>query len=179
LPPTIETERLVLRPMTLDYLDDYLALRSDPEIARYLRPRDRPALHERAKADQDSWDRHGYGPFAALDRGTGNFCGRINLQDRCDADEIEIGWMIKPEAWGQGLATEAVRAVIGWCFQVLDISHVAAFIKPANESSHRLAGRLGMTLRRIEASDHGAEQVWAISRDTWRRSNSRGQLGRE
>jgi RimJ/RimL family protein N-acetyltransferase len=160
--------------MTMAYLGDYVALRSDPEIARYLRPRDRPALLERAKADQDSWDRHGYGPFAAIDRRTGNFRGRINLQHRLDRDEIEIGWMIKPEAWGQGLATEAVRAVIAWCFQALDISYITAFIKPANESSHRLAGRLGMTLLRIESSDSGVEQVWAISRETWRTTNPPG-----
>jgi RimJ/RimL family protein N-acetyltransferase len=174
---TIATERLVLRPMTMDYLDEYVALRSEPAIARYLRPSNRPALLERAKADQDRWNTQGYGPFAAVDRCTGKFRGRINLQQRADLDEIEIGWMFKREAWGQGLATEAVRAVIAWCFEVLDIKCVAAFIKPANENSHRVAHRLGMTLLRSERADSGVEQVFAISRDAWRAGNPPKRLG--
>lgn len=157
----------MLRPMTMDYLDEYVALRSQSEIARYLRSRDQAALRERLGADQDRWNRDGYGPFAALDRYDGTFRGRVNLRRRADTNEIEIGWMFKRESWGQGFATEAAQAVITWCFQVLKIPYVTAFMKPANERSHRVAKRLGMTLLRTGSSDSGIEQVFAISRDAW------------
>jgi RimJ/RimL family protein N-acetyltransferase len=117
------------------------------------------------------WNAQGYGPFAAIDRRNGKFRGRINLQRRADTDEIEIGWIFERGSWGQGLATEAVRAVLAWCFQVLDISCIVACIEPSNERSHRVADRLGMTLLRSGTSDGGVEQVFAIPRGRWRRGN--------
>jgi RimJ/RimL family protein N-acetyltransferase len=104
----------------------------------------------------------------AIDRCNGEFRGRINLQHRADADEIEIGWMFKRESWGQGLATEAVRAAIAWCFAGLDSRYVVALIKPANTSSRRVAGRLGMSLLRSETPHGEVEQVFGISRNSWR-----------
>ena len=61
--------------------------------------------------------------------------------------EIEIGWRLRREAWGQGLATEAARPVLRHAFATLRLPEVVAEIDPANAASLRIAEKLGMRLR--------------------------------
>jgi RimJ/RimL family protein N-acetyltransferase len=61
--------------------------------------------------------------------------------------EIEIGWRLRREAWGQGLAAEAARPVLRHAFVTLKLPEVVADIDPANAASLKVAEKLGLGLR--------------------------------
>lgn len=69
------------------------------------------------------------------------FCGLVPADDGA-----EIGWRLAQECWGQGLATEAARAVIDHGFKTLDFPRIFATVQAANVASIRVAEKLGMTL---------------------------------
>lgn len=60
--------------------------------------------------------------------------------------DVEIGWRLKPEYWGRGLATEIARAVMEYGWRRFNFDRLVAVIRPANQASIRVAEKLGMTL---------------------------------
>jgi ribosomal-protein-alanine N-acetyltransferase len=58
-------------------------------------------------------------------------------------DILELGFHLRPEYWGQGLAEEAARAVIGWAFETLGVRSLFAGHHPANTASEHLLRKLG------------------------------------
>ena len=71
--------------------------------------------------------------------------------------EVEVGWHLHPDSWGRGYATEAARAVVQRGFSD-GLPEVYAVVRPGNERSIAVCGRLGMEpLGRLVAKDfHGA-----------------------
>jgi RimJ/RimL family protein N-acetyltransferase len=63
-------------------------------------------------------------------------------------DEIELGWVIVPERWGQGLATEVARASLGVVFGPLALEEVIAYTQPDNFASRRVMEKSGFWFER-------------------------------
>ena len=147
----IETDRLLLRPLTIADLDEFLALHSAPEVVRTMGPCDRSTAVERLNNYEIEWQERGYGLVALVERATGRFVGRSGLKYWPQFDETEVGWVLHPDCWGRGFATEAARACLDWGFRDLDVAYITAMIVPDNARSLRVAQRLGMTPLR---SDH-------------------------
>jgi ribosomal-protein-alanine N-acetyltransferase len=70
-----------------------------------------------------------------------------------------IGYILHPDAWGQGLATEALTAVIGRVFTAFPIAAITADVDPRNAASLRLLGRLGF------AETHRAQRTWRVGEE--------------
>lgn len=64
----IETERLVLWPLAMADLDEFVALHHDPDVVRFVRTLDRAQAEERLRANEQEWGERGHGLFAILDR---------------------------------------------------------------------------------------------------------------
>ena len=141
----IETERLLLRPMELDDLDEFAALHADPDVARFVHPMDREEARLRLHRDRREWRERGHGLFAVLDLRGGAFLGRCGLKRWPQFGETEVGWALRHDAWGHGYATEAGGACLEWAFAQLDVPYVTAMIAPGNARSRRVAERLGFT----------------------------------
>lgn len=152
--PEFTTDRLQLRPWGPDDLDTILAIYSQWEVARYL-GRTPKAMASREDAE------------AALARWTGLSDGRLGVWAVVpnDADapvgslllkelplskeggpsgQIEIGWHLRPEAWGRGYATEAATRVLEHAW-TLGLDEVFAVTYPENQPSQAVCLRLGMT----------------------------------
>jgi RimJ/RimL family protein N-acetyltransferase len=140
----IETERLLLRPIELDDLDDFVALHAEPEVTRFIRPLDRATATERLRRDEREWQERGHGMLAIVDREGDAFLGRCGLKHWPQFDETELGWALRSSVWGQGYATEAARACVGWGFSELDLPYLTAMINAENTRSIRVAKRLGL-----------------------------------
>jgi RimJ/RimL family protein N-acetyltransferase len=139
----IETGRLKLRQIEMADLDEFAALHADPEVTRFVRPLDRAAARERLELAGLEWAQQGYGMLAVLDRATDRFLGRTGLKHWPQFDEIELGWILRRDVWGQGYATEAAGACADWAFRELDLPCLTAMIHPANVRSVGVAERLG------------------------------------
>jgi RimJ/RimL family protein N-acetyltransferase len=175
----IETERLVLVPMTIGDLDEYLELHADPDVARYLGEMDRELATRRLEADARTWQERGHGLFKVTHREDDRFLGRVGLRYWPQFDETEVGWTLRREEWGHGFATEAAQAVATWGFRELPAPYLTSCIEPHNERSIAVAERLGMTPLRDDVLDgiptigghvvNGiACVIYAVRREDWR-----------
>lgn len=167
LGPVIETERLRMRPLGIEYLDELVALSDDPDVTRFVTALDRPMAEERLRANEREWAERGHGMFALLDRREGRFLGRAGLRYWPQFDETEVGWVLRRDAWGHGYATEAATASLDWGFRSLAVPYFTAMIVPANERSIAVARRLGMTPIREDVLLESPVVVHALRREEW------------
>jgi RimJ/RimL family protein N-acetyltransferase len=151
--PRIETERLVLSPMTIGDLEAYVELHADPEVIRFLGAMDRPLAVSRLESDARLWDERGHGLFKITHRKDGRFVGRVGLKYWPQFDETEVGWTLRREEWGQGFATEAATACVDWGFKELPVPYLTSCIAPDNTRSIAVAERLGMAPLRNDVLD--------------------------
>jgi RimJ/RimL family protein N-acetyltransferase len=96
--------------------------------------------------NQRRYREDGFGLWAMELRETGELIGDCGLvvQEFPDGNEVEVGWHTKRELWGQGFATEAARAVVGYSFAELKLDGLISLIRDANVASRRVAEKLGM-----------------------------------
>jgi RimJ/RimL family protein N-acetyltransferase len=161
----LETDRLVLQPLTSANCDEYVALHADAEVTRFLRVQSPGEALERLINNEQEWAEYGYGLFAVIDRQTGRFVGRTGLKYWPQFDEVEVGWLLRRDAWGNGYATEAARACINWGFELLSAPYLTAMIRVENTRSIAVAERVGMTMLRTDELLGDPVVVYAINRD--------------
>jgi RimJ/RimL family protein N-acetyltransferase len=102
----------------------------------------------------------GYSILAVEDRASGAFLGRSGPWYPEGWPMLEVGWVVDPRRQGQGIATEAGRASLDWCFANLGVDRVCSIIAPGNAASARVAAKLGA---RIE----GGITVAGQAADLW------------
>jgi RimJ/RimL family protein N-acetyltransferase len=172
-PFTIETDRLLLRPLTRADLDEVVELHAAPEVKQTMGAFDRAAARARLERNELEWADRGHGLVAILERTTGRFLGRSGLKYWPQFDETEVGWALRPDVWGNGFATEAGRACLDWGFRDLDVPYLTAMILLDNHRSIRVAERLGMAPIRSDSLMGLPVAVYAIERP--QRSEPRAQ----
>ena len=163
----LRTERLVLRPLGLAELDDFVELHDDPQVVRFIRRLGGRQAEERLRDVEREWDQRGHGLFAVLERSSGRFIGRVGLKHWRQFAETEIGWVLRADAWGHGYATEAARACLDWGFSVLPDPYFTAMIGPANSRSIRVARRLNFVPLRSDVLLDTDVVVYALHRGDW------------
>jgi RimJ/RimL family protein N-acetyltransferase len=160
--PTLRTERLILRPRSLEDTDASVRMDQEPEVTRYVSgPWSDPVAH-RAFVEQRTLgpypDGLGYWTVSTIDR-PDEFLGWVLLIPLdATGPEIEIGWRLRPAFWGRGYATEAARAVLRHGFDQLGLDAVVAEIDADNAASITVAERIGMK-RGISAVSESREWV--------------------
>jgi ribosomal-protein-alanine N-acetyltransferase len=166
----LETERLLLRRLTMDDLDDLAALYRDPEVRRYFPDGVRTREQTRAELEwviDVYYGRYGYGLWATILKDGGAFIGRCGLLpwEIGGRTEVEVAYLLGREYWGRGLAREAARAIVGHAFATLPVDRLICLIDPDNSASRRVAVALGMTLLWDDYVDEeGPAHVYAIDR---------------
>lgn len=141
----LSTERLLLSPVTLADVDEFVRLHEDPEVSRFMGSPDREWLVGWAEGSTREWEELGYGRMTIRDRGSGAFLGRTGLKRWPQFEETEVGWALRPEARGRGIATEGAAATLEWAAGRFDLPYVTAMIQPANVPSIAVVERLGMS----------------------------------
>ena len=115
-PRRLETARLQGEPTAPEHRDGLIALLGDPRVGATLGGVATPSDVDRQVATMAAdWAERGYGWYAFHDRKTGQLVARGGPHHAHVAgrDEVEIGWTVAPDRWGQGLATE-LGAASGW-----------------------------------------------------------------
>jgi RimJ/RimL family protein N-acetyltransferase len=158
----IETERLLLRPLTMADVDAFVALHADERVNRFVGAYSREQARERLAAVERQWAERGHGLCAVELKDGGGFIGRVGLNYWAELDEVELGWTLAAESWGRGYATEAARACLEWGFATLAEEYFIALIRPANTASARVAERLGFAPRREETFMGDRVTVYAV-----------------
>ena len=170
----IETDRLQLRPLTMADLDDLILVHSEPEVQRFFGLLGRAELIDWLALVEKDWAQHGYGRGAIVDRVSGRLLGRAGLRRLVEFGETELGWVLHPDAWGNGFATEAARAWAQWGFESLDVPYLTSMIDPRNTRSIAVAQRLEMTTLRPDILLGDAVTVYSLTRNSWAAASTAG-----
>lgn len=144
--PTLETERLVLRPHRLDDFDRLAALYETPRSKFIDGPLSRGDAWRGFASDVGSWVLLGFGAWAIEHRESGIYVGQLGLNFPADFPEREIGWLLWEEFEGKGYAFEAAISARDFAYQRLNWTTLVSYIDADNHRSIRLAERMGATL---------------------------------
>jgi RimJ/RimL family protein N-acetyltransferase len=143
----IETCRLWLRVFEPADLDALAKINSDPDVMHHTgdgNPVSREETDRRLRGYIEHWRENGFGLRAAIHKSDHVFVGFCGLQFVAGTQEIEIGFRLAKKYWGQGLATEATRAVLRHGFEVLGLERVIGLAGPANVVSQRVLEKSGL-----------------------------------
>jgi RimJ/RimL family protein N-acetyltransferase len=147
LGPTLETDRLTLRPPCAEDFDAWAALLADPVAARFIGRAQPPSGAWRNLATTTgAWVINGFGNFSVIEKATGRWIGRAGPWQPHGWPGPEIGWAFDRAVWGKGYATEAARRCLDFAFEVLGWDRVVHPIDPANIASIAVAQRIGSAL---------------------------------
>jgi RimJ/RimL family protein N-acetyltransferase len=149
--PVLETARLILRPFRADDADAQSAMMGDAQVMRHIGGQglSREEAWRKLLCGAACWNIFGWGYWAVERRADGRMIGQIGFADFKRAIEPpienipEMGWLFAAEASGQGHATEAGLAALEWIDSAIAPSEITAIIDVANESSIRVAEKLG------------------------------------
>ena len=170
--PTLETERLVLRPPVQADFAGWAEFMAD-EGARFVGgPLPGPAAWRGMATMTGSWTLLGFGMFSVIEKASGRWVGRLGPWMPEGWPGTEVGWGLHPEFQGRGYGVEGARAAIDWAFDHLGWTEVIHCIHPENTPSQRLAERLGSRLigpgRLPPPFEDLPMEIWGQSREAWR-----------
>jgi [ribosomal protein S5]-alanine N-acetyltransferase len=142
----LETERLILRPISRDHIADYAALVADPDVMRYVglvagQVLDHAQAEDLVVGAAEAWLKRGYGRWSVYERDSGEFVGFTGF--RCEQGIPELICLLHKKFWGGGYATEASLTCLDYGFTALGFTEVCAYCRPTNDKARRLMERLG------------------------------------
>ncbi len=147
--PTLTTERLILRAITMADWEPYATMWQDPRVTTYISgvPRTRDVAWPKFGQAISMWTLVGYGNWTVIERESEAFLGVAGLSDfKRGIAELDLfpeaGWAFAAESWGRGIATEAIAAVVGWA-DAAGLVETRSMIDHANIVSAKVAQRCG------------------------------------
>jgi RimJ/RimL family protein N-acetyltransferase len=156
----LETERLILRPFTLEDAEAWLPLISLPEIIRYTGDtpassveQARESLRTRPLRD---YAVHGYGRLAVIEKSSGRLVGFSGLKYVQELGDVDIGYRFLPDCWGKGYATESALPLMEQARRVHGFKGIVGTVHPDNPASGRVLEKLGLRYERtLEPDEDG------------------------
>lgn len=145
--PNLETERLLLRRVDSNDINEIFTLRSNPETMKYI-PRpllktDEDALEHIAMIDSKIESNEGIN-WAITLKDNPKLIGIIgHYRIKPEHYRAELGYMLLPEYHGKGIVSEAVREVVKYGFQVMNLHSLEAVIDPENHASAKVLEKNG------------------------------------
>ncbi|MFW6027759.1 MAG: GNAT family N-acetyltransferase, partial [bacterium] len=144
------SRRLVIRQFASGDADAMSAVLGDPDVMRFsdngvLSPGEFREWTERQLASYRL--KQGPGRWAIATKARGTVIGYAGLTfdtERCEPDELELGFRLAKAYWRRGYASEAAAAVVDYGFVTLQPRRIIAFVDPANTASVRVIERLGL-----------------------------------
>ncbi|MCF6327740.1 MAG: GNAT family N-acetyltransferase [Devosiaceae bacterium] len=144
--PSIETERLSLRPPTIDDWPAYAELAVSKRSIHMGGPFSKEAAWGWFCHDIAQWHLMGHGALMIEDKKSGTCLGQVGINHGPLFPEHELGWFVYANSEGKGYAYEAAIALRNWAFETRRLKTLVSYIAPENNRSIRLAERLGAEL---------------------------------
>lgn len=171
-----ESERLIVRQLTLQDTPGLTEILSDPEVMKFS---------VRGVCDEDETRQfidwclecylsHGVGPWALLEKASGcliGFCG-IGPELVDDVEEINLGYRLAPGFWNQGFATEAVKGVISYAFDQTHLESVVVIIEPEHTASVRVTEKAGFGDYTIHEFHDRTVRLYRMTSQEWALQNN-------
>lgn len=150
----LETERLVLRPLTTDDAPFILTLLNEPSFLRFIGDKKVRNLDDARQyllnGPIASYNAHGFGLLLVELNDSKTPIGMCGLLKREELPDPDIGFAFIPDYWRQGFGFEAATAVMNDARERLKLPRILAIVSHDNEASIKLLERLGMSYERTK-----------------------------
>jgi ribosomal-protein-alanine N-acetyltransferase len=163
----LETPRLILREMRSEDATELLRVFADPHVMASFGapPFDAARMDAWVRRNLSHQREHGYGLFGVIHKEDRMLIGDCGLE-HMDVG-AELGYDLRSDYWGRGLATEAACAVRDLAFADLQLKRLVSLIRVGNLASRRVAEKVGMSL--AEQVDRSGVAYWLYAIDARRR----------
>lgn len=163
----IETERLYLRELIMDDVEELSKVLSDPESMQYY-----PEAFNQEKVEKwiqwniDNYKRYNHGLWAVILKEDERFIGDCGITMQVIENETvpEIGFHVIKKYWNKGYATEAARVCKDYAFDVLNYPRVFSYSTVKNVPSQKVAEKLGMQIYKIFEKNSEKQIAQVISK---------------
>ncbi len=141
----VTTERLSLRPVGPEHLQDLIRLKADERVFGLMLhgTRTPERTREELEDDMEFWLVRGYGTWSVFERATGDFLGIVGLMERPDGRGVALRFALWPECRGKGYAREAAAAALAFGHR-RGLSRIIAVARESNLPSRGVLGDIGM-----------------------------------
>jgi RimJ/RimL family protein N-acetyltransferase len=156
----LETERLILRHLTVKDSEFMLELLNDPSWLQFIGDRGVRTVDEAHDYILQSivamYDRLGFGLYLTKLKGESIPIGICGLVKRDSLEDVDVGFALLPKFRGKGYAYESASAVMEYGKRTLGLNRIAAIASPDNYASAKLLEKLGFSFERmVKLSDDG------------------------
>lgn len=167
---TINTERLLIRPLETNDADFIVELLNDPSFIQNIGDRNVRTVEDAEKYILNgpvvSNEKNGFGLCLVVLKETGESIGMCGLIKRDQLDDVDLGYAFLPRFWGKGYAVEAAKATLEFGWQTVGLKRIVAITDPANTPSNRVLEKLGFVFEKMVkiAADDIDLNLYAIHR---------------
>ena len=159
--PVFSTLRFHLREKQISDAHDMYLLNADPEVIQYTGD---VAFKDAKEAEAfiknyDHFRKHGFGRWVIEDKNNAEYLGWCGLKKHPNG-MIDLGYRIKKEHWGKGIATECAAACLDYGFRNLKIEEIVGRSVRANLASIRILEKIGMQYWKNDTCDGLPDAVW-------------------
>ncbi|MBI1223442.1 MAG: GNAT family N-acetyltransferase [Bacteroidetes bacterium] len=170
----IETERLILRDLEMTDAEGMFQLDSDPEVHEFLGKKPIKTLEEAVEVIErvrKQYERNGIGRWAIIDRETGDFIGWAGLKYeevlRKEFSYYDLGYRLRKDYWGKGIATESAMASLNYGFEKLHLSEIGAAAAVNHLVSNKILKKIGLNFIETFVYDEIPHNWYAIKKTEW------------
>lgn len=150
IPQVLETERLILEPLSVDHTTPMVKVLADPVLYEFTgdEPPTYGELERRYTAqcggeskDASQW----WLNWVIRQKSTGSLIGFVQATVERDIGNLvaDIAWVVAPRSQGEGVATEAAQAMVNW-LRLHRVKSIVAFVHPEHRASMSVAKKLGL-----------------------------------
>ena len=175
----IETERLILRDLELIDAEGMFKLDSDPDVHEFLGNKPIKTIDEAIQVIElvrKQYDRNGIGRWAIVDKKTGDFIGWAGLKYeeklRKEFNYYDIGYRLRKEYWGNGIATETALESLKYGFEKLGLKEIGAAANINHLVSNKILKKIGLKLIETFEFDKAIHNWYKIEKTEWLNSIS-------
>ena len=143
---SFETERLLARKLSENDFDLILPTYQNEQVMQTLGGViSKEDAYKKFKWNLERWEQQGFGSWLWFDKVSNQFVGRAGLRamELENHPVIEVGYILLPEFWNQGLATEMAKASVEIGFKHLKLKELVAFTLLSNQASQHVMEKMG------------------------------------
>ncbi|MFY7671823.1 GNAT family N-acetyltransferase [Tenacibaculum sp. MEBiC06402] len=174
----IETERLIIRDLEEFDVDGMFALDSDPDVHKFLgnRPISTKQEAEEVIANiRQQYIDNGIGRWAIVDKKSNDFVGWTGLKYetglRKEFNYYDLGYRLRKEYWGKGIATETAVASLKYGFEKMNLKEIGAAADIDHIVSNKILQRIGLQLVETFEYDNTLNNWYNLTKEEWLKNN--------
>lgn len=161
----LETDRFIIRELTVDDAQAMFDMNNDPEVIRYTGDGPFASLEATREFLAAYYPRQkpGTGRWGIEEKATAKMLGWTGIKFEDDTGLYDIGYRLFRDQWGRGVATEASRACIAYAFDQLQVQEVVGRVMHDNKASIHVLEKLGLRYLREDHCQHHPAMMYAMN----------------